>query len=973
MGSTASMIGRQPELTRLTELWERARTTNRAQWALVGGDAGMGKTTLVTTFIETLGTSALPTPALPTRTMPTTYRAGVDGADPAVLIGNCMPMGGESIPYAPIVGWMRTLLRRHGTDQVRQWAGPAGWETLGILLPGVGTKRPDGELERLQLSEAITAVLEGAATLAPLVVVIEDLHWADATTRQLARFLKSSLTDSSLVVLGSWRTDELHRRHPMRPWLTEMSRLPDLVRLDLEPLTEQDSAALARRTSRTDLSSSLLTTIVNRAEGIPFFIEELAHSAENGPELPWTLTEALMARVHQLDEDTQRILRLATGAGNRVDHRVLAAIAQTPDSEVTDHRLDLLLRKAMDASLLTPDDQGYCFRHALLAEAIHEDLLPGEHTRLHARYAALFAEHPDWDHGAERARHLFTSGQLTEAFEAAVTASRSAGLAQAESLAMLVRALEIWDQVPGAEQVAGSHDELLAEAAELARFVGEMDRGLAYIDASLAEGEELGVNAEVMSARLGIRARLLSNLLRPGALEAGHAAVARTDPLTPGLARMRALEGLSAIQMLEGDFVAAEASAAEGLAVEGEARRSPWHASLLNTHAVARVTLGNEDGGLAEMNLARPESGNHQTRLRYWINYSNELEIVGRLSEAVDVAQEGIQHARTIGREWTHGTMLIGNAAWPLLELGRWREAEALLARPRPVGPTTGAHLLHLMMLEATLAAWHGDLDRAEQVLAGLPFDLQTIPQRQYRMQYALAGALRGFLAGDPSVVTEHAAAIWAEPSRHKGPEVLKLAHLAAWAGRESGRTEAFVELRSALDQANPTNLGVVWMPLIEAEERDDLQGWEAAADTAKDPRIPVWVGVHVDAQRVRHQLARGDRPGAAALLNAAVATSEQIGLVPVTERLRAMRSRAGLDPARTTVKPPASSAHPAMTRRESEVLALLVAGKSNREIADELFISIKTASVHVTNIMGKLKVGNRGAAAALAREHDLV
>lgn len=215
------MIGRQREIARLAELWQNAHATGQAHWALVGGDAGMGKTTLVSAFVETV-------------------------PEAAVLIGNCLPMGGEGIPYAPIVGWMPALIERHGTDRVRDWAGQAGWETLGVLLPGVGAARPDGAIERLRLSEAVTAVLERAAEQEPLLVVLEDLHWADTTTAQLARFLKSSLSRSPLVLLGTWRTDELHRRHPMRPWLAEVGRQPDVARFELGPLSEQDASRRPR-------------------------------------------------------------------------------------------------------------------------------------------------------------------------------------------------------------------------------------------------------------------------------------------------------------------------------------------------------------------------------------------------------------------------------------------------------------------------------------------------------------------------------------------------------------------------------------------------------------------------------------------------------------------------------------------------------------------------------------------------------
>lgn len=933
------MIGRQTELAQLQHLWRRASTSGQAQWALVGGDAGLGKTTLLDSLVADLG------------------EAGV------VLRGNCLPLGGEGFPYAPIVGWLRSLIRTYGSDVVQDWAG-TGWDTLGILLPGVGPTGGDGDLERLRLSEAVSVVLEQASRVAPLLIMVEDLHWADTTTGQLIRFLTSSLADAPLLLVGTWRTDEMHRRHPMRSWLTEMGRLAEVSRLELEPLDQREAVDLVRRTAPIDVPVATLAAIIDRAEGIPYFLSELALTAGDGPQLPWTLRDALTARVHGLGEDLQRVLRLATGAGTRVDHGMLAAIVQTPDSGIDDDRLDELLREAIDAALLAPDDEGgYVFRHALLAEAIAEDQLPGEQRRMHARYAALLAEHPEWDHGGQRARHLLTSGPVSEAFVAAIEAARSPALAQAESLAMLTHALDLWDQVPDAAKVAGSHHALLAETALQANLFGDMERGLTYIDASIAEGRAAGASAAELSERFTLRGRLLSNLLRTGALESMQQAVDLTDPQAPDVARLRALDGLATVQMLEGEFAAAEQSAAEALAISDLVGAESLRRSALNTYAICRVTFGHEEEGLDLMRQARSPDED-LIDLRYFINHSNELDVIGRFQESAEVAFAGLEQSRRAGREWGFATMLIGNAIWPLLQLGRLDEAERLIARPRPFGAVSGSHQLHLQLVEALVPAWHGRQEETIDALQSLvPQTAGT--QRQYRMQYAHVMALVQLWAGHPEAVADLVAPIWAEPVRHKGELVRELAHLAAWAGRELGDPSLTDDAWRAVSQAWPASTAERWDTLIEAETLNTISGWEAAAATATGPGIPVWIRPHVDVQLIGLLLEAGDRSTAADHLTEALARVEHLALVPYVERLSDLRTRAGLAP---RTRSPGL-----LTRRESEVLALVAAGRSNRQVAEELFISTKTASVHVTNILAKLQVHSRGEAAAVGRQRGLV
>ena len=259
------------------------------------------------------------------------------------------------------------------------WAG-AGGPALGVLLPDLTGGPPEGDSIRLQLFEAVTQLWERASEHSPLVVIIEDIHWADESTRHLLRFLARALTDAPVMIVASYRTDELTRRHPLRPFLAEIGRLAGTVRVDVPSLDRAEVAELLTRLLDRPPSNAVIDTVFRRSEGIPYFVEELTRSAARGCiDMPDTLRDALNVRVQNLSDEAQQVVELAAVAGNRVDHELLAAVAGGAAVD-----LDRGLREAIDASVLTADETGYGFRHALLREVVHDDLLPGQHARLHA-------------------------------------------------------------------------------------------------------------------------------------------------------------------------------------------------------------------------------------------------------------------------------------------------------------------------------------------------------------------------------------------------------------------------------------------------------------------------------------------------------------------------------------------------------------------------------------------------------------
>ena len=245
-------------VARLHEMLDEV-VADGSRFVLIGGDAGSGKTTVVEAFAADLFDSLADRKA-------------------QLIRGQCVPMGGEGLPYAPIVGALRDLIAQHGRDQVLDWAG-AGAPALGVLLPDLAGLPAGGDSLRLQLFEAITMLWERASEQGPLVVIMEDIHWADESTRHLLRFLARALTDAPVMIITTYRTDELTRRHPLRPFLAEVGRLPGTVRVDLPNLDRAEVAELLTQLLDRPPSNVVIDLVYRRSEGIPYFVEELTRSA----------------------------------------------------------------------------------------------------------------------------------------------------------------------------------------------------------------------------------------------------------------------------------------------------------------------------------------------------------------------------------------------------------------------------------------------------------------------------------------------------------------------------------------------------------------------------------------------------------------------------------------------------------------------------------------------------------------------
>ena len=293
-----------------------------------------------------------------------------------------MDLGTDGAPFAPFAAMLRTLVREIGADGVAALMPGRATGEFARLLPEFGQHENDADspLARARLFEQMLTLFERLAEAAPVALVIEDAHWADRSTRDLIAFTVSSQqVIGRVLVLVSYRSDELHRTHPLRPLLAELGRLDWVERMELPRLGRLESDELVQRIAGREPESALADAIYARTEGNPMFVEELlCCDGRLSSELPESLRDLLLASVRRLPDDTQDVLRAASAGGQRNSHALLAAVTGLADDELVRR-----LRPAVAANVLTTDQESYTFRHALIREAVYDDLLPGERTRLH--------------------------------------------------------------------------------------------------------------------------------------------------------------------------------------------------------------------------------------------------------------------------------------------------------------------------------------------------------------------------------------------------------------------------------------------------------------------------------------------------------------------------------------------------------------------------------------------------------------
>jgi DNA-binding CsgD family transcriptional regulator/tetratricopeptide (TPR) repeat protein len=973
---SARLIGRDRELADLVAAVE-ADDPDRSV-VLVSGEAGIGKTRLLSEMAAALRSDAPP------------------DAGPIVVRGSCLRLAEGELPFAPILEIL---------DGLRESGASAALEAVRARLTGSATEADQSPATRtLRFVEINDALIEAAGGRR-LIVVIDDLHWADRSTLDAVLFLARRIRGRSIVLVGAYRSDELHRRHPLRPVIGELTGFVR-ERIELAPLV--DDAVLEQiRMLGDQRDDALARAIVERADGNPFFVEELVALSPDRGELPTSLRDVLLARLASFDQTAIDVLGAAAVRGGAVDVELLGDVAGLdPDATLE------AVTAAVDGAILQADPDGSLrFRHALLEEAVHDDLLPARRVELHRRMAAALqrrlATGLDVPPG-ELAVHLDRGGNTEAAIDAYLATAEVAyrATAWAEAIAAFERASELAARSTG--QAQARLRGFVARAAEAMNWTGSSGRAIALLREWIARSEASGDTGEAVT--LGL---LLTRVYNDSGEEArsreAFAAAARLgSPDESTVAGVDLLLGLAGDAWMPGRVREALELSERAVAA---AERLGDHDVLFRAlvyRGTSLIGLGQMDRGLADVERCRQlqrEYGWLDRFGHFATNVGVTLTEAGFLDLAVEIWQEGLRQSRELGITQSWDPWNLAGLGLAAFYRGEWAEAEASVAAARAFG-VPGLPTVVNELVAAQLAAGRGDLAACDRSIATI--DAHAVDLIGEGQAFTgMAKVEREDAAGNPARRLDQAHAALARlegvdtfvlRSRLAAEAASAAADLATSlprrdrAGIEAARAEARWAATLAADvdagRAVRDTVSVPWTRAnaalaaaesARADDADDPAAWPPIAEAFEALGMPPRVA-YARFRGAGAALAAGERAQAETELRKAHGLATGIGMHLLEGRIRAV-ARAGrieLD----AVPPAEPSEHGAavalanrwgLSAREREVLALVADGRTNNEIGEKLFISAKTASVHVTHILDKLGVSSRTEAALLANQAGIL
>ena len=977
--TSTRIIGRAPELAELEAAFLEA-VEARPSIAFVAGESGVGKTRLVTELARK-----------------------VKEDDGRVLCGDCVELGEGELPYAPLVAALRPLVR--DKDPVLEELAPQARAELATLLPelgpGPGPERTEdgaGTAQR-RLFEALLTLLERLGRDTPVLLTLEDIHWADRSTRAFLAFVARAMSTERVLAVCTYRSDEMHRRHPLRPLLAEMERDPRSRRIEIARLSREELKGQLEDILDAPPDAGLVERLYARSEGNPLFAEELLAAGGDGRgSLPPTLRDALMVRTERLPEPSQELLRLLAVA-QPADHELLAEAGELQGAE-----LRTALRELAAAHLIVAGQDGmYRFRHALLREVVDDDLLPGERSELHMALARAL-EHR-LESGAPAvwvtagiAYHYRVAGDQPAALRAGVRAAAAASgvHAHGEAAALLERALEIWDRVPDAEQLAGAtHADVLMRAAIAHRSNGDDHRRSELLRQALSEldaDEQPRRVAEALGELAGAEWSMGRGEASRSTLREALALLPRDDHSRE---RAELLSRQVTFLMLQGRYNEVRDAAEEAIELAREVGAPELSGPVLNRLGVSLFALGEEEEGrqvIDEALAVSRDAGETIDAAFVLSNLADALHRAGRSREGLQVAIDGAEHVPSRSRAEAWFGLLRAEIE---TALGHWDEAE----RHIPMrGRLTGTTLANADILRSSILLGRGDTAAARPLLEEAASLLAQSLEPQYLAgcgsQRAELERREGNVKAARAVVEEAIDRI--EFCSEDGERLAEVAKVgvaveadAAERARDLGDTEEERACRLRADMMNMrvqaaaedvdravtrAHAASAAAELTRAEGEPDPAAWSAAAEAWNAVERPYHAAIARWREAEAH-LQAGDRTATVAAARAAAESAREMGSAWLTGEVEGLAARARLRLAEDAE--PAAAEETAddafgLTPRERQVLSLLAGGATNREIGARLFMAEKTASVHVSRILSKLDVRSRTEAAAVAHRHGL-
>lgn len=1006
--SSPNLIGRGDELALLADVAERA-AGGAAQMALLSGDAGIGKSTLVAQFVAGL------------------CRHGWSGH-----IGHCIEYADRPLPFGPVVGILRSLLLSH-LDDVDELVDHRRAD-LASLLPELtggdagtvaGGASLAGDVDRL--FDAISTTLTAAARHRPAAVVVEDIHWADAATRDLLASLVHSLGSAPVLLIATERSGAVPRSHPLRTWLAEQRRFPNVTSLTLDGLSRGELAQQAASILGHDPDDALVDGLAERTGGNPYFAHELllAHSHHRrdgdgasgdraGPggtgrdgaggglaagieALPSSLADFLTSRLERLSDDEREVLRAVAVAGGKVSHTMLTAIL--PELPVGG-----IVRNLYDASILVVDGSDYTFWHGLLRSAILGGLLPFESEDLHRRAAEALTADPSrgsspsdlanlalhWGHANDPDR------SLTAAVEAA---DASAAVAAYEAAAeMALQALRAWPLARGPDERTGrSRDQLTLDAAE---WLANCYRGEDAVD--LVRGALAGWARDLPAGRRALLAAKLApieyHLGRPtDAVELlAQAEQLVGDEISPEAAQVH--NRISKQAVADGHIDPALEAAERAIEIASSQGPPVVLVEALTTRALAVGVTRDLDEGVALVREARQLALDGGFVSQVANTYRVEMLVIlfrrGRTADGLDASRKGLEYAEGhCGPRWRAEFRL--DLCLGLVEAGRLADAPPLLA-VMLASRLDDLRRLTVLQVAGLHAMSTGSIDEAGRFLADAtqiadryqsPQEtgyqnrlLAELARRESRLDDAVElidKALKLQLASDNLTYTRE--------SIIEKLRIVRACIASGWVDVSELRADV-AELVSGFDGPGEANVAFRSLMDLELASLDQPVDLDAAGETIEQLEASGFLHEGAQARLLVIDRLIGSGPDRERLERDLIALAEIAtanGMTWIAGRVAALAKAARLeidvqvgvegDVAGTgTVEgttldqgdPGAVLPH-GLTAREVEVLSLLAEGLTNKAIGERLYVSPRTVSTHVSNLLAKLHVENRGEAAA--------
>jgi DNA-binding CsgD family transcriptional regulator len=969
------LVGRTGEIERLRAAAAQSRSGERAT-VLVDGEAGVGKSRLVSEAVAR-------------------FREPGD----LLIVGHGVELSGDELPYGTVSETLGSLVREVGVDPVRAAAGEAT-PTLSALCPQLGDG--SGSVDALRLFGGYVALAERLASNRFVWLVIEDLHWADASSRDLIRYVVRAAGPCQLLTVITVRTHDPSTDPSGSALASEWAAAADVQRITVNPLTRDEAIQQVSGLTTTTPSGTLIDRLVTLSQGNPFLIEQLMTAGLTATsEVPASVLELMMARVRQLDPATRRLVQMAALAEGNLQHGLLEQAYAHDEDTVDGARFADAIADAVDTRVLRFDsvERSYSFVHALLRQAVDSTVRPVDRLRWHRMWAELLSHSdeqvPDPRSLVAIAYHWEQAGAEPEAFDASVAAARQAdrlgGLPEMATL--LSRVLRLWDRVPDAAQRAGrSRDAVLSDVILTVAFSEDLSVVVALLDGEVTR-TQIGDHDPLRVLCLRLTRSEAASLMENYDERLYAEALASADALLSAEPTPLLVHGLRNLGVYLSDsdpdksflFGGAALAAAERL---DDSRLKRFVGSMVAEHLGCE---GRIDEAITEYDRLLRDTVDSLTGLielesnrGFWLYHA------GRYGEAKSFLSSTLSRTsdpQLAGAFWTDTAVWLCDV---LFALGEWPAEQAQLEQLELHPPPTEQGTNDLAGTAGELAIGRGDTDTAnrwvETARASLPPDEAQAWMEQRKVVRFLA-AQTAVACGDLREARDELAPLWGASGCERVPDMWGPLMLAAeieadlaTSGTQPGPSEDAVSVLREVAARLPKvgDLGIAWSAQVDADltratGRDDPAAWSAVVEAWRTVGHVPYLASSLTRLAAAH-LADGDRDAAVGPLTEAFRIASDLGAEPLRDRIVELGRRGQLTLGDWSDSQRGETGRLArLTPREVEVLRLVSQGMSNSEIAEKLFISPKTASVHVSRILTKLGVNSRAKATAIAYEERLL